>query len=87
MHLSILSPTTPLPGKGGGMVGIWIFEKLNSTPVGHEEYPGKLGYSAVEVKLILWTVKSPTSGAIFQVKSDQIPHYSPRYAWEGGSGA
>jgi len=37
MHLSILSPSTPLPGEGGEMVGLRLFEKSNSSFVGHEE--------------------------------------------------
>jgi len=81
LQLQYYPPTTPLPSKGGGMVGIWNFWKVKFPTRGARRVfkspPGKVGYSAVEAKLILWTVKSPTSGAIFQVKSDQIPHYSP----------
>ena len=36
MHLSMLSPTYPLPGVMGEMVGIWLFEKSNSPPMGEQ---------------------------------------------------
>jgi len=59
IHLSILCPTTPLPGKGGEW---WGFDKFPTCGVQRvfKSPPRKVGYSAVETKLILWTVKSPT---------------------------
>jgi len=64
MHLSILSPTTPSQAR----VEEWWGTKSSQIP------------TLESSSRILWTVKSPTSGMIFQVKSDQIPHYFPRYA-------
>jgi len=36
MHLSMLTPTSPLPGVIGEIVGIRLFEKLNSPPIGEQ---------------------------------------------------
>jgi len=51
--ISILSPTTLLPGKGGEW---WVFEVKSPTRGAQRVFKsphGKVGYSAAEAKLIL----------------------------------
>jgi len=53
MHLSILTPTTPLPGKCGGFEFLKSQIPTRGAQRVFKSPPGKVGYFAVEAKLIL----------------------------------